>query len=684
MLRNMVMFLLCFPIATFLLASEQDWYGELMQQSRLHPQSAYLHTQALLKQTAASDWERRYHLTNALGYQLLILSNIDQGEALIREWLVQVPAEHTQWHIRSYELLGMFAFRRSEFGVAQHYLQHAYHLAQQHQDYNRIASITINSALLVRGIGLYEEASSLLQQAEQLAELHDLPAFTKAIIRNNQSSILVAMQQYETAITHLNESLQLDYFQQDDIAFVQRTLASSHLALQQYDAAADYTSKALTYYLQRNDPYSISQLYLIQAELALLRQQSSEAEQKLAKVWQRLSVHTLPEIELQATLLQSQLYQQQRRYEAALQAMRQYSQLYSQSLNEQSRRQVLGLRDQLQFQQQQQAITELENQLLVTELKSNHQHKQNITIISSLSAMSLLLIFFFWQQQKKRIQAEQLSRQLRQSLQQLQQTQQQLIESEKMASLGSLVTGLAHEMNTPLGILTTAISMLDEQLASFAASAQSKQLTQQKFVSFCEKSAETLTLCQQTVQRSSNLVVNIKKLAITQEQQSEVNLSALIASVRTLLSEQLHMVEVIEKGTAILLHCSSQQLQMMLLELFQNSLQHGLTQVETPQIRLEAEQQPTQLLLRYIDNGCGIAAKEREHVFEPFYTTARGKGQTGLGLNLVYNLMTHAFGGSVELTATQTGFELVLHFPSSILCYAPEAGSCSSTRQPME
>ncbi|SEA31155.1 ATP-binding protein [Alkalimonas amylolytica] len=655
-----------------------------MQHSRLEPQSAKLQTLELLAQTAESDWERRYHLTNALGYQLLILSNIDQGEALIQNWLEQVPSQHTQWHIRSYELLGLFAYRRNEFGVAQYHLQHAHQLAQQHQDYNRLASIHINSALLVGGIGLYNEAIQLLQQAEQLAEQHNLSAATKAISRNNHSTLLMLMQQHEAAIAHLNESLQLDYFQQDDIAFVQRTLASSHLALQQYDAAADFARQALTYYLQRDDPHSISQLYLLQAELAFVRGQVAEAEQQLGLVWQQLSEHNLPSVELQANLLQSQLYQKQQRYEEALQAMQRYSELYSQSQNDQSHRNVLRLRDQLQFQQQQQAITALENQLLVSKLKSQHQQKQNITIISSLSAISLLLVFFFWQQQKKRIQAEQLTRQVRQSLQQLQQTQQQLIESEKMASLGSLVAGLAHEMNTPLGILTTALSVLDEQLATLTAAAQSKQLTQQKFISFCDKTTESLKISQHTVHRCSNLVINIKKLAIQPEKESSVNLSNLIANVRTLLKVQLHHVDVQESGTDRMLLCSSQQLQMILLELFQNSLQHGLTQVETPQIRLEAEQQPTQLLLRYADNGCGIAAKEREHVFVPFYTTARGKGQTGLGLNLVYNLMTHAFGGSVELTATQTGFELLLHFPISILCYAPEAASCSSTRQPME
>lgn len=684
MLRNVLIFLLCFPVSAQLQLSEQDWYVELMRQSRLHPQSALLQTREWLAQTAESDWQRRYHLTNALGYQLLILADIDQAEAVVRDWLTQVPAEQTQWQIRSYELLGLFAYRRNEYGVAQHYLQHAHQLAQQHQDYHRIASITINSALLVGSIGLYQEATLLLQQAEQLAEQHGLDASTKSISRNNMSSMLVLMQKYEAAIDHLNESLQLDYFQQDDIAFVHRTLASSHLALQQYDAAADFANKALVYYLQRDDPISINELYLLKAELALVRGQPAEAEQKLRQVWQQLSAHKLPSVELKATLLQSKLYQQQQRYEPALQAMQRYSVLYSQSQNEQSHRNVLRLRDQLQFQQQQQAITELENQLLITELQSKHQHKQNITIISSLSAMSLLLIFFFWQQQKKRIQAEQLSRQLRHSLQQLQLAQQQLIESEKMASLGGLVAGLAHEMNTPLGILTTAISLLDEQLAAFTASVQSKQLTQQKFISFCEKSGETLKLSQQTVQRCSNLVINIKKLAISQEQQSEVNLGNLVASVQTIMKGELQGVDVQLKGTDLMLRCSGQQLQMVLLELFQNSVQHGFAEVDTPQIRLEAELQKTQLLLRYADNGRGIAAEEREHVFEPFYTTARGKGQTGLGLNLVYNLMTHAFGGSVELTASQTGFELVLHFPSSILCYAPDAASCSNTRQPME
>ncbi|MEE2025739.1 ATP-binding protein [Alkalimonas mucilaginosa] len=679
---HLLLFTLLWP--GLLLAAEPDWYTELMQQSKAEPGAAYTNTMELLAQTDALDWQRRYHLTNALAYQLLILSNSSQGEALIKEWLQQVPPERTEWQIRSYELLAIFAFRRNELVPAQQHLEQAYQLALQHQHHERIASITTNSALLVRSIGLYDEASQLLQQAEQLANRYSLSAATRAIIRNNQSSLLVAMEHYETAIAHLEESLQLAFFQADDIAFVQRTLASSYLALQQYEAASHYASLALDYYLQRDDPYSISQMYLVQAQQALALGALDSAEQKLAQVSQLLAKHSLPENELQAVLLQSQLYQAQQNYPAALEALQQYQRLYSQKQNEQSRRHVVGLRDQLYFQQQQQAIAELESQLLLSELTARHQHRQNITIISALALGTLLLIYFFRRQQQKRIQAEHLTRKLHQSLQQLQQAQQQLIESEKMASLGTLVSGLAHEMNTPLGILTTALSLLDEQVTVFSASARNKQLTQQKFQSFCEKSATTLKLCQQTLQRCSNLVQNIKQLAIRPEQHYDVSLSALIASVRTLLSEQLRGVQVLEEGTELTLHCSGQQLQMVLLELFQNSLQHGLTQEEKPQIRLALEQQTDHLVLRYSDNGCGIEETERQHVFEPFYTTARGAGRTGLGLNLVYNLMTQAFGGSVELTACQTGFELLLYFPKALLTHAPAAANCSSTKQPME
>lgn len=232
------------------------------------------------------------------------------------------------------------------------------------------------------------------------------------------------------------------------------------------------------------------------------------------------------------------------------------------------------------------------------------------------------------------LRVQERTQQLKNSLEELELTQKQLIEREKMASLASLVAGIAHEINTPLGVAITATSMLD--------------------IGEDSEDKEVMELINSNLQRVVRLVQMFKQTAVTTEavQIEHVNMKELIADLNLGLQQSLA-----EKGATLKtdidhsLACStvpSSWLQV-LGQLINNSLTHGFHQ-SNPQncITLKAYQEDKKLVLEYSDNGAGLEQKVLDKLFEPFHTTRRNQGCTGLGMHIVYNQVTQILKGHIE------------------------------------
>ncbi|MBI2276044.1 MAG: histidine kinase [Dechloromonas sp.] len=251
----------------------------------------------------------------------------------------------------------------------------------------------------------------------------------------------------------------------------------------------------------------------------------------------------------------------------------------------------------------------------------------------------------------------------------LEQATNQLVQSEKLASLGSLVAGVAHELNTPLGNSLMVASALDGKIEEFARLLADGALRKQALLDFVEHCRNAATLLQRNSQRAAGLIGNFKEVAVDQTsmRRRRFDLRQAIDEVLSTLQPKLkytaHHLEV-NVPTGIMLESYPGPIEQIIANLLANSLIHGFEGIAAGTIRIEAEVvADDQVALSYADNGVGIGAADAKRVFDPFFTTKLGSGGSGLGLYIVYNLTTAVLGGSIKLSSTPgqgVRFELLL------------------------
>lgn len=236
----------------------------------------------------------------------------------------------------------------------------------------------------------------------------------------------------------------------------------------------------------------------------------------------------------------------------------------------------------------------------------------------------------------------------------LKQAQQTLVESEKMASLGSLVAGVAHEINTPIGISVTASSYLQERVADFKSHIESKQLSRSYLNEFTVNLDESMQLLQSNLRRASELIASFKQVAVDQSSEARYNFS---------LADNLHQVVVslghkLKKSQCeVDIQCDPKlsifsfpgSFTQIYSNLILNSINHGFDNWDKPKkITIKVEQQGEELFIDYSDNGRGIPPEILPRIFDPFVTSKRGQGGSGLGTHIIYNLVVQLLKGRIS------------------------------------
>ncbi len=241
---------------------------------------------------------------------------------------------------------------------------------------------------------------------------------------------------------------------------------------------------------------------------------------------------------------------------------------------------------------------------------------------------------------------------LQRSLDDLQRAQVHLVQSEKMAALGGLVAGVAHEINTPVGVGVTAASHLQMMVRDAGERYRTGQLTRGEMEEFL-KNADTATqMVLSNLGRAADLVRSFKQVAVDQSSNTrrQFRLKGYLEEVLTSLGPTLkrtrHAVN-IECADELSLYSHPGAYSQIITNLVMNSVIHGFEGIEAGHITIAVSEQPEGLLLRYSDDGKGIAPEHLKKIFDPFFTTRRGQGGSGLGLHVVYNLVTQTLGGAI-------------------------------------
>lgn len=268
--------------------------------------------------------------------------------------------------------------------------------------------------------------------------------------------------------------------------------------------------------------------------------------------------------------------------------------------------------------------------------------------------------------QKQTVVLQEMNEELTKTLKDLQATQKQLIESEKMAALGSLVAGVAHEINTPLGVGVTAASTLDQETELFVEACKTG-LTRATLKDYIHTAKQSSKLILSNLTRAADLVYSFKQVAVDQttSEKRDFNLKTYLKAVLRSLGPQLSRYTVeIKGGDTIHLHSYPGAFSQVITNLVMNSLTHAYDKGQTGNLQFEYQQNQTHAIMSYSDDGCGIQAEHLEKIFDPFFTTARHQGGTGLGLHIVYNLVTQKLGGTISCESqVGQGTKFSLHLP---------------------
>ncbi|CAO3421438.1 sensor histidine kinase [Azospirillum doebereinerae] len=256
------------------------------------------------------------------------------------------------------------------------------------------------------------------------------------------------------------------------------------------------------------------------------------------------------------------------------------------------------------------------------------------------------------------------------ALARLREAQEAMLQAEKLASLGALVAGVAHEINTPVGIAVSCASHLSDATDRLKRASEGGNLSRGDFARYLATAGDTTGLILDNCQRAAQLIAGFKQVAVDRAsaERRRVNLGAYIQETLVSLQPKLRPV-----GHGVSVSCPADLeldsypgvLSQILANLVMNALTHAFAEGQPGSMTILVETPDTGTVrLTFADNGRGMTEEHRARVFEPFFTTRRGQGGSGLGLHIVHNLVVGALKGSITVdSAVDRGTAFTLLFP---------------------
>jgi PAS domain S-box-containing protein len=245
---------------------------------------------------------------------------------------------------------------------------------------------------------------------------------------------------------------------------------------------------------------------------------------------------------------------------------------------------------------------------------------------------------------------------------------ERLLETEKLAALGGMVAGLTHEMATPVGIGVTAATHLIQTCRTGMSAYEQGRLTRTGFETTFEALGEAAVAVHANLERAAELLRNFKQV-VTDQSAAEVRtfdlglyLHEIVTSLRPRFRRTGFSVDV-QCPEGIMLHCDPGVIYRVISNLVMNSLTHGFDGLLTGRITIGVTQEGKTVRLEYRDDGAGMSPEQLAHIYEPFYTTKRGQGGTGLGMHIVHGSVTRALGGAIACRSRHgrgTSFDITI------------------------
>ncbi|GAA76841.1 signal transduction histidine kinase [Pseudoalteromonas sp. BSi20480] len=250
--------------------------------------------------------------------------------------------------------------------------------------------------------------------------------------------------------------------------------------------------------------------------------------------------------------------------------------------------------------------------------------------------------------------------------------QERLVGTEKMAALGGLVAGITHDINTPIGIGVTAVSFLEERLNKLESAYAEKTLSPKALEEFINEAKQSTSLLTTNLDRASDLIASFKQIAVDQASEAvrTINfkdyVNEVIRSLHPKLKKTSHTIN-LQCPDDLVLNLPAGAISQIFTNLIVNSLIHGFEGKENGVMDINITSDETNLTINYKDNGNGVTAEQLEKLFNPFFTTKRDEGGSGLGTHIMFNLVKQTLSGSIEATSEPgQGLHYFIQFPKNM------------------
>jgi two-component system, NtrC family, sensor kinase len=316
-------------------------------------------------------------------------------------------------------------------------------------------------------------------------------------------------------------------------------------------------------------------------------------------------------------------------------------------------------------------IKQLQKQLRIVKSKLKRSEYERRNLESSVQRKEALLKRVISQLQSYQLILETKRRDLELAFNELTLMQDKLVEADKMAALGGLVAGVAHEINTPVGNSITVASTLLEETQVLEAEIATGQIKRSALLSYFTTARESTRLIVSNLNRAGELVQSFKQVSVDQSSTGlrEFDLKSYIEDVVISLSPQFKKTAqtISVEGDNIAILSYPGIVAQIATNFITNSLFHAFQADQPGQMRFVISNEAERVVIKYSDDGCGIPQEHIDRVFEPFFTTARNQGGTGLGLHITYNLVTQKLGGDISIRSqVGEGTEFTLRLPLAV------------------
>jgi len=533
----------------------------------------------------------------------------------------------------------------------------------------RVYQSLMNPAL---SLEYYRQALEVHQELNNNSEM--------AVVYGNMGTLYSELKDYEKALEYYEQSMASYRLSGNKlgIASVLNNIGNLYYYQEDYVRTLDYYGQAGDILVEIGatiyQAYLMNNVGMIYVEMG----EYAEAADKFDRANEiAIAVESL-ELEAEIYASYGELYKKQGKFAKALAYNEKESNLRDSIFAETTASQTAEMQTKYNTERKERENVLLRKDNEIKELEIGRKELQRNSLFAIATLVILLVIFIYRRYRSKKKSAEVLSaknelitlqkEELSETLDVLRKTQKKLVESEKMASLGSLVTGVAHEINTPVGIIITAITNLSDRLETFVEKYKANKMKKSDLDSFLGYTEKTSNLILSNSQRTGELVKSFKKVSVDQstEARRQFKIYNYIKDVLMSLEPKfkgLDLEIVIDCDEYLVWNSYPGIIAQIITNLVINSIVHGFPGSKSGKIEFIIKRVDNMLNFIYRDSGKGMAEEVIQQIFDPFYTTNKRTG-TGLGMHIIYNLITQKLDGSIGVKSEiGEGAEFRMEFP---------------------